>query len=91
MKLREVLTMRECRWVTTHLSQYLDRDPAVPLSAEEVSRLTIHIEICEKCASISSIFTETTHALKQFRNKNDEESIVRLTQSLKKLTNPEVK
>lgn len=91
MKLSEVLSMRECHWVTRHLSEYLDRDPSAPLTAEEGSRLENHIAICEKCASISREFAETSLALKAYRNHNDADSISRLTQSLNKLTNEKEK
>ena len=86
MKLSEVLSMRECRWVTSHLSEYLDRDPSAPLTAEEDTRLASHIAICEKCAAISREFAEISLALKAYRNHNDADSISRLTQSLINLT-----
>lgn len=81
--------MPECRWVRAHLTQYLDRDPSAPLSAEELARLETHIAICEKCASISEDYRETSKALSQYRQQLDQASIERLSNSLKKLTSEE--
>jgi hypothetical protein len=86
MKISEVMSMPECRWVRSHLSQYLDRDPSAPLSDEELTRLQTHIAICDKCAAISEDYRETSHALSQYRKHVDQESIERLSNSLKKLT-----
>lgn len=86
MKISEVLSMQECRWVRSHLSQYLDRDPSMPLSDDELTRLQTHIAICDKCAAISEDYRETSKALSQYRNHVDKESIERLSNSLKKLT-----
>lgn len=86
MKPSEVLSMRECRWVRSHLSEYLDRDPSAPLSAEEMTRLQGHIAICERCASLSDDYRETSIALRQYRQSSDAESIKRLSESLAKLT-----
>jgi anti-sigma factor RsiW len=68
MKISEVMSMPECRWVRGHLTQYLDRDPSAPLSSEELARLEAHIAICEKCASISQEYKEMSKALSQYRN-----------------------
>ena len=89
MKLSEVLSMRECRWVRSHLSEYLDRDPASPLSAEEKDRLQSHIAICERCASLSDDYREISTALSQYRQSSDAQSIKRLGESLAKLTSPD--
>ena len=86
MKITEVMSMPECRWVRSHLSQYLDRDPSAPLSDEELTRLQTHIAICDKCAAISEDYRETSNALSQYRKHVDQESIERLSNSLKKLT-----
>jgi len=86
MKLTEVLSMRECRWVRDHLSEYLDRDPSAPLSEKDIARLEKHIAICERCASLSQDYRETSAALIQYRQSLDVESIRRLTESLSKLT-----
>ena len=86
MKISEVIMMPECRWVKSHLTQYLDHDPSAPLSAAELSRLESHIAICDKCAAISEDYRETSEALSQFRNHVDQESIDRLSETLKKLT-----
>jgi len=86
MKLSEVLSMRECRWIRRHLSEYLDRDPSVPLSAKDMTRLENHIAICKKCASLSQDYRETSAALNQYRQNLDVESIKRLSESLSKLT-----
>lgn len=85
----EVISMPECRWVRTRLTQYLDRDPSAPLSNEELARLESHIAICEKCASISEDYREMSQALSQYRKNVDKESIERLSNSLKKLTSGE--
>ncbi len=89
MKISEVMSMPECRWVRAHLTQYLDRDPSAPLSNEELTRLETHIAICEKCASISEDYKEMSKALSQYRKNVDQESIERLSNSLKKLTSEE--
>ena len=86
MKISEVMLMSECRWIHSHLTQYLDRDPSAPLSEEEMARLQVHIEICERCAAISEDYRETSKALSQYRNHVDQDSIERLNESLKKLT-----
>ncbi len=86
MKISDVISMPECHWVRAHLIRYLDRDPAAPLSAEELARLETHIAICDKCASISDEYRETSDALSQLRTHVDEESIARLSASLEKLT-----
>ena len=86
MKLSEVLSMRECRWVRGHLSEYLDRDPSAPLNEKEMARLEKHIAMCERCASLSKDYRETSAALSQYRRVLDAESIKRLSQSLLKLT-----
>ena len=86
MKISEVMSMPECHWVKSHLTQYLDRDPAAPLSTEELTRLQTHIAICDKCAAISVEYRETSNALSQYRKHVDQESIDRLSESLKKLT-----
>ena len=89
MKISEVMSMPECRWVRSHLTQYLDRDPSAPLNDEELNRLEAHIAICEKCAAISEDYRETSKALSQYRKHVDQESIERLSNSLKKLTSEE--
>lgn len=89
MKISEVMSMPECRWVRSRLTQYLDRDPSAPLSNKELARLESHIAICNKCASISEDYRETSKALSEFRNHVDQESIDRLSESLKKLTSEE--
>jgi hypothetical protein len=86
MKISEVMAMPECRWVKSHLSQYLDRDPSAPLTDEELTRLQTHIAICDKCAAISEDYRETSYALSQYRKHVDQESIERLSNSLEKLT-----
>jgi predicted anti-sigma-YlaC factor YlaD len=86
MKISEVMSMPECHWVRAHLTQYLDRDPAAPLSPAEITRIESHIAICERCASISEDYRETSKALSQYRKQADQESIARLSNSLKKLT-----
>ena len=86
MKISEVLSMPECHWVRAHLIRYLDRDPSAPMSTEELARLESHIAICDKCASISDEYRETSKALSQLRTHVDQESIARLSASLKKLT-----
>ena len=86
MKISEVLSMPECHWVRAHLIRYLDRDPSAPMSTEELARLESHIAICDKCASISDEYRETSKALSQLRTPVDQESIARLSASLKKLT-----
>lgn len=86
MKISEVMSMPECHWVRAHLIRYLDRDPSAPLSAEELTRLESHIAICDKCASISEDYRETSKALSQLRTNVDQESIARLSASLQKLT-----
>lgn len=86
MKILEVISMPECRWVKSHLTQYLDRDPSAPLSADELTRLQTHIAICDKCAALSEDYRETSKALSQYRQHVDQESIERLSNSLKKLT-----
>lgn len=78
--------MPECHWIRAHLIRYLDRDPSAPLSAEELTRLESHIAICDKCASISEDYRETSRALSQLRTNVDQESIARLSASLQKLT-----
>jgi len=86
MKISEVMSMPECHWVRAHLIRYLDRDPTAPMSAEELARLETHIAICDKCASISVEYRETSKALGQLRTHVDQESIARLSASLEKLT-----
>lgn len=86
MKISEIISMPECRWVRSHLTQYLDRDPSAPLSDEELAKLETHIAICDKCAAISEEYRETSKALSQLRTHADQESIDRLSNSLKKLT-----
>ena len=86
MKISEVMSMPECHWVRAHLILYLDRDPSAPLTAAELMRLESHIAICDKCASISEDYRETSKALSQLRSGVDEESIARLSASLQKLT-----
>ena len=86
MKISEVMSMPECHWVRAHLIQYLDRDPSAPLSDEELARLQTHIAICDKCAAISDEYRETSKALSQLRTHVDDDSIARLSASLKKLT-----
>ncbi len=86
MKISEVMSMPECHWVRAHLIRYLDRDPSAPLTAAELMRLESHIAICDKCASISEDYRETSKALSQLRSGVDEESIARLSASLQKLT-----
>lgn len=86
MKITDVITMPECHWVRAHLIRYLDRDPSAPMSAEELARLESHIAICDKCASISDEYRETSKALSQLRTNVDQESIARLSASLEKLT-----
>jgi len=86
MKISDVISMPECHWVRAHLIRYLDRDPAAPLSPEELVRLETHIAICDKCASISDEYRETSKALGQLRAHVDQESIARLSASLEKLT-----
>lgn len=86
MKISEVMSMPECHWVRAHLIRYLDRDPSAPLSDVELARLQTHIAICDKCAAISNEYRETSKALSQLRAQVDEDSIARLSASLKKLT-----
>ena len=86
MKISEVMSMPECHWVRAHLIRYLDRDPSAPMSPEELARLETHIAICEKCASVSEDYRETSYALSQLRTHIDQESIARLSASLEKLT-----
>ena len=86
MKISEIISMPECRWVRSHLTQYLDRDPSAPLSDEELAKLETHIAICDNCAAISEEYRETSKALSQLRTHADQESIDRLSNSLKKLT-----
>lgn len=86
MRLSEVLSMRECRWIRGHLSEYLDRDPSTPWSEKDMTRLENHIAICKKCASLSQDYRETSAALIQYRQSLDAESIKRLTETLSKLT-----
>ena len=70
----------------SHLSEFLDRDPAAPLSAQDMTRLQRHIAICERCASLSEDYREISVALSQYRQIPDMESIKRLSKSLSKLT-----
>lgn len=84
MKFSEVISMRECRWTARHLHQYLDRDPAAPLSAEEELRLTHHLEICDKCASLSDQYKEISRELHKWRSEPDEGSVQRITAALAK-------
>jgi len=86
MKISEVMSMPECRWVRAHLTQYLDRDPSAPLSDEELARIQAHIAICDRCSAISEDYRETARALSQYRKHIDQDSIERLSNSLKKLT-----
>ncbi len=86
MKISEVMSMPECHWVRAHLIRYIDRDPSAPLSDEELTRLQAHIAICNKCSAISEEYRETSEALSQLRTHVDEDSIARLSASLKKLT-----
>lgn len=86
MKISDVISMPECHWVRAHLIRYIDRDPSAPLSDEELDRLQTHIAICDKCATISDEYRETSKALSQLRTRVDQESIARLSESLKKLT-----
>jgi len=86
MKISEVMSMPECHWVRAHLIRYLDHDPSAPLSDEELARLQSHIAICDKCAAISDEYRETSKALSQLRTHVDEDSIARLSASLRKLT-----
>jgi len=89
MKISEVMSMPECRWVRSHLTQYLDRDPSAPLSDEELARIQAHIAICDRCSAISEDYRETARALSQYRKHIDQESIERLSNSLRKLTSEE--
>lgn len=86
MKVSEMISMPECRWVRAHLTQYLDQDPSAPLSSEEISRIDFHIALCEKCSSISEDYREITKSLRHYRKQVDRESIQRLSDSLKKIT-----
>ncbi len=85
MKISEVISMPECHWVKSHLTQYLDRDPSAPLTDAELRRLEAHIAICDKCATISEDYRETSKALRQLRTRVDQESVDRLSNSLKRL------
>lgn len=86
MKISEVMSMPECHWVKSHLTQYLDRDPSAPLTDAELRRLEAHIAICDRCTAVSEDYRETSKALSQLRTHVDQESIDRLSNSLKKLT-----
>ena len=86
MKISEAISMPECRWVRAHLTQYLDHDPAAPLSAEEIARIEKHIAMCEKCTSISEDYREISKALTQYRRRVDRDSIARLSNSLKQIS-----
>jgi hypothetical protein len=86
MKFSEVLSMRQCRWVIGRLSGYLDRDPSAQWSEKDMTRLENHIAICERCASLSQDYRETSAALSQYRQSLDSASIKRLSESLLKLT-----
>lgn len=85
MKISEVMSMPECHWVKSHLTQYLDRDPSAPMSEAELIRLEAHIAICDRCAAVSEDYRETSKALSQLRTHVDQESIDRLSDSLKRL------
>ncbi|MBI3430186.1 MAG: zf-HC2 domain-containing protein [Actinobacteria bacterium] len=89
MKISEVMSMPECHWVKSHLTQYLDRDPSAPLTDAELRRLEVHIALCDKCAAVSEDYRETSKALSQLRTHVDQESINRLSDSLKRLTSGE--
>jgi len=89
MKISEVMSMPECHWVKSHLTQYLDRDPSAPMSEAELIRLEAHIAICERCAAVSENYRETSKALSQLRTHVDQESIDRLSNSLKRLISEE--
>ena len=86
MKISEVISMPKCRWVRAHLTQYLDHDPAAPLSLKEIFRIENHIAMCEKCTSISEDYREISKALTQYRRRVDRESIERLSNSLKQIS-----
>ena len=89
MKISEVVSMPECHWVKSHLTQYLDRDPSAPLTDAEMRRLEAHIAICDRCAAVSEDYRETSTALRQLRTHVDQESVDRLSSSLKKLISEE--
>ncbi len=86
MKLSEVMSMRQCRWVRSHLSHYLDRDPAMPLSQVEIDRLQAHIAICERCASLSADFQDISIALSHYRQVSDIDAVKRLSETLAKFS-----
>lgn len=44
-------TMVECRWSARRIQRYIDADPAAPLTAGEVRRLTAHLDVCERCTT----------------------------------------
>jgi anti-sigma factor RsiW len=44
-------TMIECRWSARRIQRYIDADPAAPLTADELQRLTAHLDVCERCTA----------------------------------------
>lgn len=44
-----VRRMVTCRWTARRLTQYLDADPAAPLTPGEVARLEAHLAECAMC------------------------------------------
>ncbi len=49
-----IAQMWECRRTARNLQRFLDRDPSAPLSDEDRRRVEIHLQECEKCATLSA-------------------------------------
>ena len=55
----------ECRRTARNLQQFLDRDPAAPLSEDDMRRVQIHLGECEKCTELSKEYEALHRSLRR--------------------------
>ena len=82
MKFSELRSMPQCRWSARRLHRYLDRDPSALLTPKEESRLTHHLEVCDKCTNLTDQIREISKALREGRREPDVETLQRITGAL---------
>lgn len=45
-----IARMMSCYWARRRVHAYLDADPALPLSPQDVERLERHLRVCARCS-----------------------------------------